>query len=391
MKIRLLFIFLAGIVLAIAVQAGDIEPITVPDDSADIAISFPPPVWVVSDSIEIIGTADVLDMSNYLIEYQELRLDDEPETSIEPWFPASLPGSTAVRNGVVGIWNTTTVRDGLYALRLVVNTSDGNQQVFRVSPIRVENDPQDGLAGLPPVKEATLFPTPTQLQGRPTLIPTPTHIAAGDNSVVTAVADANVRSGDDTSYPIVGYLFRGEQAQVVGISSFGSGWFYLELENGRRGWIAPSVVQYNGNIAQLTRYNPPPPPTPPATATPLTSANLQVTGLRLDPVQPNCGQSFDIYINVQNTGTGGTISSGLLSASDRSVRTGITTASTSGGFPTLAAGQSFVVVVTLTVDTYFDEDHDVVIQLDSRGEINETNEGDNTRSIRYTLQQATCG
>lgn len=390
MKIRLLFLVLIAILLGVITQAQDIEPIIVTDDSADIAISFPPPVWVLSGSVEIIGTADVLDMSSYLVEYQELLFDDD-ENRIEQWFSSSLPGSTAVRNGVVGIWNTTTVRDGLYAIRLVVNSSDGNQQVFRVSPLRVENDPQDGLAGLPPVEEPTLLPSPTQIEGRPTLIPTPTNIAAGDGTVVTAVVDANVRSGDDVSYPIAGFLLRGEQARVIGISSFGSGWFYVELENGRRGWLAPSTVQFNGNIAALTLYNPPPPPTPPATATPITSANLQVTGLRLDPVTPNCGQSFDIYINVQNTGTGSTSASGLLTVTDRSVRTSVVTANTTGGFPILGAGHSFVVVATLTVDTYFAESHDVIVQLDTRGDIAEINEGDNTRSIRYTLNPASCG
>jgi CARDB protein/SH3 domain-containing protein len=389
MKIRLLFVVLIAIALGVVTQAQGIEPMSVPDDSADIAISFPPPVWVISDSVEIIGTADILDMSSYLIEYQELTFDNED--GIEQWFPASFPGNIAVRNGLVGIWNTNTVRDGLYAIRLVVNTSDGNMQVFRVSPLRVENDPQDGLAGLPPVEEPVIFPTPTQIEGRPTLIPTPTNIAVGDGTVVTAVVDANVRGGDDTSYPQMGFLLRNEQARVIGISSFGSGWFYVELENGRRGWIAPSVVQFNGNIAQLTLYNPPPPPTPPATATAITSANLQITGLRLDPVQPNCAESFDVYINVQNTGTGSSNVSGLLSANDRSVRTGAVTASTSGGFPTLAPGASFVVVVTLTVDTYFEESHDVIVQLDTRSEIPETNEGDNTSSIRYTLNQSACG
>lgn len=390
MKIRLLFIVIITIVLGLVVQAQDIEPLTVPDDTADIAISFPPPVWVLNGSVEILGTADVLDMSNYLVEYRELVFDSEEEQE-EIWFPASLPGSTAVRNGVVGIWNTTTVRDGLYALRLTVNISEGEPQYFRVSPIRVENDPQDGFAGLPPVEAVTLVPTPTQIEGRPTLIPTPTPIASGDGTVVTAVTDANVRSGDDTSYPIAGFLLRGEQATVIGLSNFGSGWFYIELENGRRGWVAPSVVQFNGNIANLTRYNPPPPPTPPATATPLTSANLQVTGIELVPMPPKCSKSFDIRINVQNTGTGSTSTSGILSVNDRSVRTGAITASTTGGFPVIEAGASFVVVATLTVDTYFEEDHDVVIQLDTQGIIPETNEGDNTSSIRYTLRQGSCG
>jgi hypothetical protein len=377
------------LILGIMVQAQDIEPVVVPDDTANIAISFPPPVWVIDGSVEVLGTADVLDMSSYLLEYRELRFDTEETEEI--WFPASLPGSTAVRNGVVGIWNTTTVRDGLYAIRLLVKVAEGETQYFRVSPIRVENDPQDGLAGLPPVAEVTLFPTPTQIEGRPTLIPTPTQIAVGDATVITALTDSNVRSGDDVSYPRVGFLLRGEQATVIGISSFGSGWFYVELENGRRGWVAPSIAQYKGNTTNLTRYNPPPPPTPPATATPVTSANLQVTGMELKPMPPNCAKAFDIFINVQNTGTGPTSSSGTLSVLDRYAGNGTITASTIGGFPVIQPGASFVVVAALTVDTYYEETHNVVIQLDTQGIIPETNEGDNTSSIIYKLKQANCG
>src|SRR5690606_23619924 len=121
---------------------------------------------------------------------------------------------------------------------------------------------------------------------------------------------------------------------------------------------------------------------------PITTVNLQVTGIRLDPTQPSCSEGFDIYINVQNTGTGRSNASGILTVTDRNVRTGNTTATTTGGFPALEPGASFVVVVSLTVDTYYNEDHDVIIQLDSRGDVPETNEGDNTGSTRYQLQQA---
>jgi hypothetical protein len=373
-----------SVMLAFAVGAQEIVPQEVPADDLDVAISYPPPVWVLSGNVEIRGTADLLNMSNYIVEYHEISFEDE---EVELWFPATLPGSSAVRNGFLGRWNTTTVRDGLYELRLVINTNDGQQEYFLVSPLRVENDPNDDIAGLPVV--ATLLPSPTAVEGRPTLQATPTSIGSGEPTV-TALTDANVRSGDDTSYPRVDSMLTGETARVLGISSFGSGWFYVETDSGRRGWVAPSVVDFSGDLASLTRFNPPPPPTPPATATPLTSANLQVTGMRLDPVQPRCNEAFDVYINVQNTGTGRSAASGTLSVNDRSVRTGAITGSTVGGFPQIDAGASFVVVVTLTVTTYYSEDHDVVVQLDTGNTVPETNEGDNSYSLRYNLRPAAC-
>lgn len=378
--------------MVLVASAQDITPQDVPGDDADIAITFPPPVWVLSDSVEILGTADELNMSNYLIEYHEIRFDmDEEDIEVEQWFPASLPGSQAVRNGVLGVWNTTTVRDGLYEIRLVINLADGEEEIFEVSPLRVENDPQDSVAGLP--LASTLQATPTNLPGggqRPTLAPTPTPLGTGDPTV-RALLDANIRSGDDTSYPRIGSLLEGEEAVVVGISSFGSGWYYIETVNGQRGFIAPSTVQFTGNIADLALINPPPPPTPPATATPITTANLQVTGIELQPFPPQCGESFDIFINVTNSGTGATNVAGSLTVIDRNNRTGQTTASTIGGFPVLNPNGNFVVVASLTVDTYFNETHTVVVTVDNAGQIPETNEGDNTSSISYVLGAASCG
>lgn len=396
MKTRAIYLVPVALIVLMMVlltSAQDISPTEVPADDADIAISFPPPVWVLGDAVQILGTADVLNLSNFVIEYREIRFDEDGDNSEEIWFPATLPGSRAVRNGVLGTWNTTTVRDGLYEIRLVISLVDASQQMFLVGPLRIENDPQDSVAGLP--LSSTLQATPTNLPGgggaRPTLAPTPTNIASGSNPTVRALLDANIRSGDDTGYPRVDSLLQGEQAVVIGISSFGSSWFYIESPNGRRGFIAPSTVEFTGNIASLTLINPPPPPTPPATATPITSANLLVSGISLSPFPPQCATSFDIFINVTNSGTGASSVPGSLTVIDRNNRTGVTTSSTVGAFPVINPDGNFVVVASLTVDTYFDETHTVVVTVDSGGVIPETNEGDNTSSLSYVLGQAACG
>ena len=401
MKFKRRYGLIIGLMLIVfgvfVTQAQDIEPIVAPPEDADVAISFPPPVFVISGAVEIRGTADALDMENYFVEYRPLVLDN-PNDAVtpipdadRPWFPATLPGNQAVRNGVLGTWNTETARDGMYELRLVVNIADGVSQIFRVSPIRILNNPTEQFMSLP--TRVPLQPTPTQIGGggaRPTLAATPTSLNTGEPTV-TALTDANVRQGDDLSYPRVGSLLTGESAQVIGISAFSSGWYYIELPNGRRGFIAPNIVRFSGDASDLQRIQPPPPPTPPATATPITTANLQITGLRLDPPQPVCGEPFDIYINVQNTGTGRTNSSGTLTVTDRHVRTGTTGGSTVGGFPQLGSNESFVVVATLTINVYYEESHDVVVSLDPSNQVIETNEGDNIRSTAYTLEQGDCG
>ncbi len=396
-----LLVLLLALTAVVVVGAQEIEPFEPPAEDADVVITFPPPVFAVAGEVEIRGSADSIGLAEYIIEYRELLPpadeadeDTTAETAAEeerPWFPATRPGNQAVRNGVLGTWNTITARDALYEIRLRVTLETGEEEIFRVSPVRVLNNPTEDFVGLP--LNVTLQPTPTQIGGdgaRPTLAATPTPLNTGEPTV-TAAVDANVRSGDDTTYPRVGALLAGESAPILGISSFGSGWYYIQLPNGRRGFIAPSTVNVTGDVDALPPIEPPPPPTPPATATPITSANLQVTGLRLEPVQPVCNESFDIFINVANTGTGPTNASSTLRVIDRHVASGTTTATTVGGFPILNEGGNFVVVATLTVNTFFEEEHEVIVELDPDGNVAETNEGDNFSAIRYVLDAGDCG
>jgi hypothetical protein len=383
--------------LLTVVSAQDITPQDPPQDADLLAITFPPPVYVLTDIVEIRGSANVTGFDSYRVEYRELQLgpDALPDEQ-RPWLVATLPSDSPVQNDVLGRWNTTTTDDGLYEIRLRVFLADGADVIYRVSPLRVINETPFELVGGNDTggsTRPTLAPTPTQIGNvnvvRPTLLPSPTPLATGD-PIVTAQVDANVRRGDSTAYPIVGALLTGESARIVGVSSRGNGWYYVELENGRRGFVAPSIVNVTGSVSNLARINPPATPTPPATATPVTVANLQITGLRLEPNTPRCGESYDLFINITNSGTGPTNSSGIISIVDRHVASGTTTANTQGGFPVLQPGENFVVTASLTSNTFFEEEHQVVLTVDARGEIPETNEGDNTRTQRYTLQRAGC-
>jgi hypothetical protein len=82
---------------------------------------------------------------------------------------------------------------------------------------------------------------------------------------------ANVRAGDDESFGIRGYLRGGESAEILGQSSRLTGWLYVRLESGTRGWVVPWAVDVLGDISEL-RYIEPPPliiPTEPPSATPV--------------------------------------------------------------------------------------------------------------------------
>ena len=67
---------------------------------------------------------------------------------------------------------------------------------------------------------------------------------------------SNVRAGDSTEYPIVGKMAVGESAAILGISSGSAGWYYIELPDGIRGFISPSVVTTEGDLTTLEQIDP---------------------------------------------------------------------------------------------------------------------------------------
>lgn len=395
---RLLGVGLLVLALVAVASAQDlIQPIAPPEDPS-VEISFPPPVYVMRGTMQIRGSANALGMANYFLQVRPLQLIDEDSdvTPIpdedRPWFPLTLPANQPVAAGVLGEWNTLTVSDGLYQLRLIVNINGQTEpRTFTVSPLRVENNLPDFLQNLRP----TLAPTPTQLPGAGTggtsggIVPT--AVLTGPR--VVALVDANVRTGDSTIYERIGALLRGEAADIVGISSRGTEWYYIQMPNGRRGFIAGSTVRIEGSLSGLPFIDPPPPPvtpTPLPTATPVTQANLLGNGLRLEPATPTCNVTFTIFLNVTNTGSAPTSGSANISVVDRHVASGTVAATTVGAVPVLNPGQNFVAVMPLTVSAFYNEQHTITITIDPENRVPETNEGDNVNTITYTLQQGGC-
>ena len=199
--------------------------------------------------------------------------------------------------GLLGTWNTTLTRDGLYELRLTVFLSGGQVTYARVAPLRVINNPPPFVATPPPNAPVVIIVTAT-----PSGVEThPQPTAVSQNPQVTAVLDANVRAGDNTIYAPVGALLQGQSAPILGVSSTRSGWWLVQLSNGRQGWIAPSTVMVTGNLANIPIMTPPQPtatPTPVATATP----NLPdgtITTVRFDRT-PKQGEAFNVIVTVVN-------------------------------------------------------------------------------------------
>ena len=382
--------------LALAQDGGAIEPADMDMVNPNANISFPPPVYVVRDAVDIRGTVNLPDQLNYLIEFRPLQLgamDDDMDEA--PWFPATVPQMAPIVDDVLGTWNTLNARDGIYELRMTVNTADG-PQMARLSPIRVENEPSPYAM---PVEPAVVAPDEPEEPAQPAEPdPTPTQTIEGPR--VTAVVNSNVRSGDSTQHPVVSFLLEGDSADILGISSRGTGWFWIQLSNGVSGFIHPNIVLAEGDLSDLPRRTPPPvPPTPipiptavQQPAQPTSGPNVYIDGTPIMSAHPVvCGETISIDVTVRNNGNAAA-DNVLVLVKNTHRNTGTVSGETKIAIPgPIAPGQSSTGKGRLTVSIYYNETHDINFYVDPDGYVNETNEGDNhTPGVAYPLQRGNC-
>ncbi|MDZ4770977.1 MAG: hypothetical protein SGJ24_17770 [Chloroflexota bacterium] len=154
MLIVLVLLFVA--VLPTFAQTG--APLAPVNPNANI--SWPPPVYVVRGAFQVRGTANLPGMSNYFLEFRALGADMQPVTGADAWFPALLPSTAPVVEGILGTWDTRAVAEGVYELRLTVNVAGVNARAAgrlpdpdrkRTAPLRrhaddsaaADRDPRD--------------------------------------------------------------------------------------------------------------------------------------------------------------------------------------------------------------------------------------------------------
>ncbi|NOZ48836.1 MAG: hypothetical protein GXP37_02155 [Chloroflexi bacterium] len=132
-------------------------------------ISYPPETEVIRGVVEIRGTATHADFWKY-----ELKA---APFGTQNWFDI-ITSETPVVDDVLARWDTQTVPDGTYTLRLRIVRRDGNYDEFRVQRLLVANSlPTD--TPTPEVSPSpTTTPTPVPLTATPVIltpeIPTPT-------------------------------------------------------------------------------------------------------------------------------------------------------------------------------------------------------------------------
>lgn len=153
MRYLLPFIFMLLLIAAPAARAQQ-------TDSPDITVLVP--LVALSGTIELRGMVAPAGMQSYFFEVAPEALATDPAAS---WTPITLPSGTPVTNGVVGVFNTTTLADGRYVLRIRVVLAGGGSLIERIAPITIQN-----AGRITPTPASS--PTPT-IQPTPTLVPRP--------------------------------------------------------------------------------------------------------------------------------------------------------------------------------------------------------------------------
>ena len=411
----LLIALLTAIPLAQA-QDGVIEPASDEEVNPQANISFPPPVYVVRDSVEIRGTVTLDNLRNFFIQFRPLVLDETESDEEAPWFPATVHQTQPVTDDVLGLWNTQTAGDGLHELRLTINTDGETPEYVRISPIRVENDVPEFLqtddeaetaeaAEAEESSEAEADPEEADLEEADPDPPEATPTPEDTTPRVIAQYESNVRAGDSTQHHIAGFLATGQEARILGISSRGTGWYYIELANGRTGFIHPGIVSAEGDLSNLKRIQPPPAPLPtpvpivptaapvaqPQPAPASSNADLVMENVRINPHPAVCGQAYRITVTVRNVGSAATTSGGIIRVTD-SRADGAQPTSTEIGFGALAAGAAQEGVFGhLTTSTYYNELHHINLRLDANNQVPESNENNNLHAAApYILARGNC-
>jgi hypothetical protein len=251
------------------------------------------------------------------------------------------------------------------------------------------DDADDNAAQSRPtsVVEPTDPPEPTE-PPEPTATPTP------DKPMATFTTGVNVRRGPDVLFePPIGSFAAADSAEILAVNPERT-WYKVRYYNAE-GWVFGNLLTTSGNVDSLpTDAGPPKPtltPTPiPVTPTPQLNVNLVAGNITTRPSEKECGKKFDIYIDVanfgQNKSPGGSIRVRDIAPD------GTVTEETQGAFPEIEPGKTVNVgPIPITVDTYFNEEHTLVINVDSGNAIAETNEDDNRGEREYDLEKGSCG
>lgn len=253
----------------------------------------------------------------------------------------------------------------------------------------------DNQFGNPPASQNTNPPAqaPTSTPEPPTPIPPSPTPNKPQGTITTG---ANVRSGPSTAFnPPIGSLAANTVVDLLGINPDGT-WYKIRYYNAD-GWISSTLMTVTGSTSSLPVDVGPPTPIPatatpiPPTATPAPQINLTVVNIQTSPHPLVCQKASEIQVTVRNEGAQATASGGTIRIWAILVSSGQEIGSTETVFPALQPGQQFTAGAFLTVSVNHSELQRILVEVDSKKVIGESNENDNTRQdVDYTLAKGSC-
>jgi hypothetical protein len=167
-------------VLCVLLIIAGATPLQVSAQQSTLIITAPRPGDALQGVITITGTSQVEGFTSAEIAF---AYDGDPTGT---WFRITT-SSQPVEDGILAIWDTTSISDGVYDLRLRVLDADGKSLEVVNSSLRVRNyTPVETATPTAFVPAATPFPTHT---ATPTLYPTPTVLPT--NPAVLSTKDVS--------------------------------------------------------------------------------------------------------------------------------------------------------------------------------------------------------
>jgi hypothetical protein len=176
----------------IALMLSATYALAAPPRQFEGSISSPRANAVVQGVVSIEGTANHPEFQKY-----EVRLAPglNPNISDSQWIRLRISES-AVVNGQLAVWDTSSVADGAYILRLRVVRLDSNYEDVDIAPINVANTVPPTVAPTP-----TLAETPTPLESPTPLVPGATVTSVGTPGAVATLAPSGTLQPSGTLPP----------------------------------------------------------------------------------------------------------------------------------------------------------------------------------------------
>jgi hypothetical protein len=145
--------------------AGPLSP-----TAQQVLVASPLPGDALQGQVVINGTTDLEGFQSYEVSFAY------QQDATSTWFPL-YNGKEAVKEGALATWDTTTISDGIYRLRVMVFLSDGRAVQTVVSGLRVRN--YTAIETATPAPEGTMDGQLTPITGD--------YVPAG--AALTPVAD----------------------------------------------------------------------------------------------------------------------------------------------------------------------------------------------------------